>query len=65
MKTSQIKLLEGILTMNVKTGDIVRYGGKTQRLMMCGTHILRLSHDGNIGGSPSNLELVESVTLPN
>ena len=51
--------------MNVKTGDIVRYGGKTQRLMMCGTHILRLSHDGNIGGSPSNLELVESVTLPN
>lgn len=51
--------------MHVKTGDIVHYRGKTQRLMMCGTHILRLSHDGNIGDSYHNLELVESVPLSN
>lgn len=50
--------------MHVKTGDIVRYRGKTQRLMMCGTHIFRLSHDGNIGYLYHNLELVKSVQLP-
>ena len=50
--------------MHVKTGDIVRYRGKTQRLMMCGTHIFRLSHDGNIGDLYHNLELVKSVQLP-
>ena len=51
--------------MNIKTGDIVRYKGNLRRLMMCATHIFRLSHDGNVGDSPRNLELVESVTLPN
>ena len=51
--------------MHVKVGDIIRYKGIEQRLMMCGTHIFRLSHNGKIGGSYHNLELVESVTLPN
>ena len=51
--------------MHVKVGDIVRYEDTEQRLMMCGTHIFRLSHNGNIGRSPRRLELVESVTLPN
>lgn len=51
--------------MIVKVGDIIRYKGIEQRLMMCGTHIFRLSHNGKIGGSYHNLELVESVTLPN
>lgn len=50
--------------MHVKTGDIVRYRGKVQRLMMCGMHIFRLSHDGNIGDLYHNLELVKSVALP-
>ena len=51
--------------MTVKVGDIIHYKGIEQRLMMCGTHIFRLSHNGKIGGSYHNLELVESVTLPN
>lgn len=51
--------------MTIKTGDIVRYRGTTQRLMMCRPHIFRLSHSGTVGGLLSNLELVESVTLPN
>lgn len=51
--------------MHVKVGDIVRYKGIEQRLMMCGTYIFRVSHNGSIGGSPRSLELVESITLPN
>ena len=51
--------------MTVKVGDIIRYRGITQRLMMCGTYIFRVSHNGSIGGSPRSLELVEPVTLPN
>lgn len=51
--------------MHIKVGDIVRYKGIEQRLMMCGTYIFRVSNNGSIGGSPRSLELVESVTLPN
>lgn len=51
--------------MTVKVGDIVRYKGIEQRLMMCGTYIFRVSHNGSIGGSPSSLELGEPVILPN
>ena len=51
--------------MTIKVGDIIRYKGIVQRLMMCGTHIFRLSHHGSIRDSYHNLESVESVTLPN
>ena len=50
--------------MTIKVGDIVRYGGLEQRLMMCSAGMFRLSHDGHMGFSPYRLRLVESTTLP-
>ena len=51
--------------MTIKVGDIIRYNGIEQRLMTRAINMFRLSHNGNIGDSYHNLELVESVTLPN
>lgn len=50
--------------MTVKVGDIVRYAGIEQRLMMCSADMFRLSHDGHMGFSSYRLRLVESTTLP-
>lgn len=50
--------------MHVKVGDIVRYGGIEQRLMMCRTDMFSLSHDGVMGFSPCKLRLVKSTKLP-
>ena len=50
--------------MHIKVGDIVRYGGANQRLMMRGCYLSRLSTYGVIDNSLCHLDLVESVTLP-
>ena len=50
--------------MHIKVGDIVRYSGIEQRLMMGGLRIFRLSHYGVIEGSLDDSNLIESVTLP-
>ena len=51
--------------MTIKVGDIVRYKGTEQRVMMCGVHGFLLSHDRYIDEPLDNLDLVDSVTLPN
>ena len=50
--------------MHIKVGDIVRYGGVNQRIMMRGQYISRLSTYGVIDNSLCHLDLVESMTLP-
>ena len=50
--------------MHIKVGDIVRYGGANQRLMMRGRYLSRLSTYGVIDNSLCHLDLVESMTLP-
>lgn len=50
--------------MDIKVGDIIRYGGIEQRLMMCGGRVFRLSHNRVIEGSLNESNLIESVTLP-
>ena len=50
--------------MDMKVGDIVRYGGSEQRIMMRGLYLSRLSTHGVIDNSLCHLDLVKSVTLP-
>lgn len=51
--------------MTIKVGDIVRYKGMEQRVMMCGVHGFLLSHDRSIDEPLDNLDLVKSMALPN
>lgn len=44
--------------MHIKVGDIVRYGGVNQRIMMRGQYISRLSTYGVIDNSLCHLDLV-------
>ena len=50
--------------MTIKVGDIVRYKGTEQRVMMCGVHGFLLSHNRSVDEPLDNLDLIESVTLP-